>query len=85
MVTSEDVRTALWQREAIPLLTVDELVRAEIPMLRTTDDLASALATFSGYDVARLPVCLPAKPDRAIGLVSRRSLMRRYHQALTER
>lgn len=85
MVTSDDMRTALWQREAIPLLTVDELVRAEVPLVRSTDDLASVLATFSGYDLARLPVCLSARPDRVIGLVSRRSLMRRYSQALTER
>jgi hypothetical protein len=52
--------------------------------VRSTDDLASVLSTFSGYDVARLPVCLPARPDRIIGLVSRRSLMKRYHRALTE-
>jgi CBS domain-containing protein len=79
------MRTALWQREAIPLLTVGELVRAEVPVVRSTDDLASVLATFSGYDLARLPVCLASRPDRVIGMVSRRSLMRRYSQALTER
>jgi CIC family chloride channel protein len=84
MVLSEDIRTALWQREAVPLLTVGELVRPEVPVVRSTDDLASVLATFSGYDVARLPVCLPSRPDRIIGLVSRGALMKRYHRALTE-
>jgi CIC family chloride channel protein len=84
MVLSEDIRTALWQREAVPLLTVGELVRPEVPVVRSTDDLASVLATFSGYDVARLPVCVPSRPDRVIGLVSRSSLMKRYHRALTE-
>ena len=49
MVSSDDLRTALWQHEAIPLLTVGELVRAEVPVVRTSDDLASVLATFSGY------------------------------------
>ena len=83
-VSSDDMRTALWQREAIPLLTVGELVRPEVPLVRSTDDLASVLATFSGYDVNRLPVCVPARPDRVIGLVSRSSLMRRYHRALTQ-
>ena len=84
MVLSEDIRTALWQREAIPLLTAGELARPDVPLVRSTDDLASVLATFSGYDVARLPVCLPTQPNRVIGLVSRSSLMKRYHRALSE-
>lgn len=84
MVVAEDLRTALWQREAIPLLTVGELVRPEVPLVRSTDDLATVLATFSGYEVSRLPVCIPARPDRVIGLVSRSMLMKHYHRALTE-
>jgi len=83
MVSSDDMRTALWQREAIPLLTVGELVRAEVPVVHSSDDLATVLATFSGYEVNRLPVCVAARPDRVIGLVSRSALMRRYHRALT--
>jgi CIC family chloride channel protein len=83
MVSSEDIRTALWQREAVPLLTAGELVRPGVPVVRSTDDLESVLATFSGYDANRLPVCVPARPDRVIGLVSRSSLMRQYHRALT--
>jgi CBS domain-containing protein len=84
MVSSDDMRTALWQREAIPLLTVGELVRPEVPVVRSSDDLASVLATFAGYEVNRLPVCVPARPERVIGLVSRSSLMRRYHRALSQ-
>jgi CIC family chloride channel protein len=84
MVVSDDIRTALWQREAIPLLTVAELARPDVPVVRSSDDLASVLATFSGYEVSRLPVCLPARPGRVVGLVSRSSLMKRYHLALTE-
>jgi CIC family chloride channel protein len=83
MVSSDDMRTALWQREAIPLLTVGELVRPEVPVVRSSDDLASVLATFSGYEMNRLPVCVPARPERVVGLVSRSALMRRYHRALT--
>jgi len=32
----------------------------------------------------RGPVCVPARPDRVIGLVSRATLMKRYHRALSE-
>jgi CBS domain-containing protein len=82
MVAAEDVRTALLQPESIPLLNVGELLRPEIPCVRSTDDLASVLATFASHEVGRLPVCLPDAPGRVIGLVSRRALMRRYHEAL---
>jgi hypothetical protein len=41
------------------------------------------LDTFSKYEVARLPVGLATNPDRIIGLISRRALMQRYHQALS--
>jgi CIC family chloride channel protein len=83
MVSSDDMRTALWQREAIPLLTVGELARGEVPVVRSGDDLASVVATFAQYEVNRLPVCVAARPERVIGLVSRSALMRRYHRALT--
>ena len=82
MVISDDVKTALFQRDAIPLLLAGDLVRDDLPCLRNTDDMASALETFARHEVARLPVCLAANPDRIIGLLSRRELMREYHRAL---
>jgi CIC family chloride channel protein len=78
MVTAGDLQTALWQREAIPLLTVADLLRSDIPIVRTTDDLASVLDLLSRHDVMRLPVCLPNSPGRVIGLISRVALLRRY-------
>jgi CIC family chloride channel protein len=82
MVTAEDLRTALLQREAVPLLVAGEIVRIDLPALRSTDDLAQVLQAFSLYEVARLPVALPSEAGRIIGLISRRSLMQRYTQAL---
>ena len=83
MVVADDIKTALLQREAIPLLLVGELARPELPCVRSTDDLAAVLETFSRHEVGRLPVCLAHNPGRIIGLVSRRALMERYHQALS--
>ena len=85
MVVGEDVRTALLQREAIPLLLAGEIARTDLPAVASTDDLAKVLETFSLYEVARLPVCLATNSDRIIGLISRLALMKRYHQALSER
>jgi CIC family chloride channel protein len=83
MVVAGDIQTTLMQRDAIPLLLVRDLVRAELPCVQITDDLASVMETFSKYEVGRLPVCLKGRPGRVVGLISRRALMNEYHQALS--
>jgi CIC family chloride channel protein len=82
MIVGEDIRHALYDREAVPLLLVHEIMRAKLPIVRNTDDLATVLNQFSAHDVSRLPVGLPGNTSRVIGLVSRAALMRRYQQAL---
>jgi len=82
MITAADLQTALWQREAIPLLTVADVVRSDVPIVRTTDDLASVLDVLSRNDVMRLPVCLPHSPGKVIGLISRVALLRRYQRGM---
>jgi CIC family chloride channel protein len=82
MAMAEDVRTALLQKDAVPYLLVEDLTRADLPIVQTADDLASVFDAFGSYDVAKLPVCLPGERSRIIGLVSRRELMRVYHRAL---
>ena len=83
MLAAEDLRTALLAHEAAPLLLTAEVARTDLPAVRSTDDLAQVLQTFSMYEVARLPVALPMDGDRIIGLISRRALMQRYNQALS--
>jgi CIC family chloride channel protein len=82
MVLAEDIREALVEREAIPLLTVEELVRADIPMVTTQDDLSRTMDVFATHEVGHLPVCFPGTPGRVIGLISRSGLMLRYQRGL---
>jgi CIC family chloride channel protein len=82
MVLIEDIREALVEREAIPLLTVEELVRSDIPMVTTADDLSKTMEVFAAHEVGHLPVCFPGTPGRVIGLISRSGLMLRYQQGL---
>lgn len=84
MVVDSDLYTALMQREALPLLLVKELVRKDIPFVRSTDDLAAVLDVFSRHEVDYLPVCLDTAPGKVIGLISRAGLMRAYQLKLTE-
>jgi hypothetical protein len=51
-----------------------------LPVVGTTDDLATVLDALSRHDVARLPVCLASSPGHVIGLISRVALLRRYQR-----
>ncbi|MCG3181632.1 MAG: Voltage-gated ClC-type chloride channel ClcB [Phycisphaerae bacterium] len=82
MVVAEDLRTALLEREAVPLLLVGELMRPEIPVVRLTDSLADVHDTFSRHEVSAMPVLAPDGSERVAGLVTRSALMRCYQGEL---
>jgi CBS domain-containing protein len=84
MVVADDITFALIEREAIPLLTCLDVVRIGLSLVKTTDDLATALQTFARNDVARLPVVVASHPTRVVGVLSRANLMRRYQQELSQ-
>ncbi len=84
MVVSDDIQMALLDREAIPLLVVDEMIRSDLPVVKHTDDLGTVLEAFSRHEVSHLPVTMNSRPNHVIGLISRTGLMRRYQQVLAE-
>ena len=84
MLTEDDINVALMQREAVPLLLVGDVMRSDIPFVRSSDDLASVIDIFSQHEVDHLPVCLTQSPGKVIGLISRAGLMRTYHSKLVE-
>lgn len=85
MAVAEDVRTALLQSDANAHLLVEDVARNDVPVVLTTDDLAAVFDAFGHHDVDRLPVCLAARPRRVVGLISRKELMRTYHETLLAR
>ncbi len=84
MVVSDDIQTALLEREAIPLLVVNEMTRRDLPLVKNTDDLGMVLEAFAHHEVSHLPVTMDSRPNHVIGLISRAGLMRKYQQALAE-
>jgi CIC family chloride channel protein len=84
MLVARDLNTALMQREAVPLLLVEELVRADIPLVSNKEDLATVLDIFARHDVDHLPVSISPTTGRVIGVISRSATMRRYQRALAE-
>lgn len=84
MVTGADIRTALIDREAIPLLLVAELLRTDLPTITVDESLDSVLDKFATHEVASLCLLDPAAPDRPLALISRSKVMRRYQELLEE-
>jgi CIC family chloride channel protein len=82
MLCRPDVEAAVLQPQSMPLLVAAELARTSVPMLSSTDDLAKAVETFAQTNVDTLAVSLPGAPDRAVGVVSRQHLLKRYHELL---
>ena len=80
MVTSEDLRSALVYREAIPLLQVSELQRSDLPTIQMDEQLDVVLDKFSKKDVQSLAVV--NSQDIILGVMTRAELMKRYQQAL---
>jgi CIC family chloride channel protein len=82
MVLATELNPVLMDRDAIPLLVVGDVMRTDIPPVRTTDDLAAVFDAFSQHDVSHLPVCVPQNQKKIIGLISRAALIRKYQEVL---
>ncbi len=82
IVLGPQLGPVLLDRDAIPVLVARDVMRTDVPPVRTTDDLAAVFDAFSQYDVSHLPVCVPQKVDHVIGLISRAAVIRRYQEAL---
>lgn len=84
LVTAQDLRTALIEREAIPYLLVEELLRSDLPTIQPDEGLDVVLEKFSKHDVASLALIDPESGEgrKVIGLITRDRLMRRYQEAL---
>jgi CIC family chloride channel protein len=84
MVTARDIRTALIDREAVPLLLVAELMRADLPTVPIDASLEAAMDTFARFDVSSLVVTEGADARRPVSLITRTSVLQRYREALEE-
>lgn len=82
MVTGEDLRTALVDREAIPLLLVAELLRTDLPTVDPEETLDTVLDKFAHYDVASLCLMSARNGSKPMGLITRANVIRCYQEAL---
>jgi CIC family chloride channel protein len=84
LVVADDIKTALLQPEAVPLLLVSELTRSGIPTVRPDETLDSVLDKFAQCDVHSLPLTAHRDTTHIEGLITRQSVMTRYHRELDQ-
>ncbi|MEO1716891.1 MAG: chloride channel protein, partial [Planctomycetota bacterium] len=84
MITGRDLRTALIDREAIPLLLVAELLRTDLPTLTPDESLDTVVDKMAETDISSLCLVTGGATPRPIGLITRTRVMARYRQALEE-
>ncbi|MBO6741223.1 MAG: chloride channel protein [Phycisphaerales bacterium] len=84
MVTGADMRTALIDREAIPLLLVAELMRNDLPIIKPDEHLDTVMEKFAGNEVSSLVLVDGFEGTKPLALVTRAKVMHRYNQVLDE-
>jgi len=84
MVTGRDMRTALIDREAIPLLLVAEIMRTDLPTLDPSEHLDTVMDKFSRHDVSSLVLLDPLGNGTPIALVTRAKMLQRYNEVLDD-
>lgn len=84
MVTGTDMRTALIDREAIPLLLVAELMRNDLPTIRPEDHLDTVMEKFARHEVSSLVLVDAFTGTKPLALVTRAKVMTRYNEVLDE-
>jgi len=87
MVTAQDMRTALIEREAIPYLLVEELMRSDLPTVTAEETLDRVMEKFARHDVGSFALVggEGGGERRVLGLITRARFMQRYTEALARR
>lgn len=84
MVTGADMRSALIDREAIPLLLVAELMRNDLPIIKPDEHLDTVMEKFAGNEVSSLVLVDGFSGTKPLALVTRSKVMTRYNEVLDE-
>lgn len=82
LVVAGDIRTALLQPEAVPLLLVGELMRSGVPSVHPAETLDDVLDAFARCNVHSLPLMSAADGTHVDALITRQAVMTRYHEEL---
>lgn len=82
VLASNDLRTALIESEALPLLVASEVMRTDLPTVTPHETLDVVLRHMTRLDTSVLPVVDDLGERRPVGLVSRAAVMRAYLESV---
>ncbi len=84
LVIADDIKTALLQPEAVPLLLVEELLRSGVPTVNRKETLDSVLDKLARTHVPALAIGMDRDPSRVEGLITRQAVIDRYQEELAK-
>ncbi|MHC4234571.1 MAG: chloride channel protein [Planctomycetota bacterium] len=82
LVVADDLKTALLQPEAVPLLLVDELMRTGVPTVHRQESLDSVLDKFARAQVPALAIGSDKDEAHVERLITHQAVIDRYQQEL---
>jgi CIC family chloride channel protein len=82
LVSINDVREILVERDLDNLLIMREVADENVPTVTPEDNLASVLQRFAEYELDTLPVVDSPGSRRLLGLIRRRDVMSSYYERL---
>ena len=85
MVLPYEVRVALLQPEAVPLLLVEELIHTEVPLAYPGETLDLIMDKFAPSESDVLPLAAGPDDPRITALITRQGMMHGYQAALARR
>lgn len=85
MVTGSDMRTALIDREAIPLLLVAELMRDDLPTIKPDEHLDTVMEKFARNEISSLVLVDGFEGTKPLALITRAKVLTTYNSVLDER
>ena len=83
IVSFQDIRSVMGESEVYPLLIAADAMNGESPSVGMNATLTQAMESFAEADVDAMPVV--GQGQKLVGVLTRSSLMDRYHQELKKR
>jgi CIC family chloride channel protein len=80
ILSANDVRQMV-EDSGVGVVITGDIATADVVTVDPTTDLESALQRFVSLDVGALPIVDPGDPQRLLGMLSRRHVIRAYDDA----
>jgi CIC family chloride channel protein len=85
VVSMQDLRSVLLDREAWPYVVVGELAQRNVVTVKGSDTLYDAMKAISSLGIEHIPVVDENQPKKVVGMLSRTELQNFYQKRLLAR